>query len=58
MKKYKSLAQLINDDDRARKYFNTLPGAVQEQLWQRAHDVDSFQSLCSLADHCAKKGCE
>lgn len=50
MKKYKSLAQLINEDDRARSYFNNLPGYVQESLWQRAHDVNSFESLQSFAD--------
>lgn len=51
MPKYNSITNLLNGDPKAKKYFNTLPGYVQEAIMQRGHNVNSFESLCHYADN-------
>lgn len=51
MEKYTDVYDLIHNDDKAEKYFDCLPGYVQDSIVERASSVNSFDSLCSYAEN-------
>ncbi len=50
-KKYESLAQLLQNDPRARAYYDRLPEYVRDQIKQRGSSVNSFEILVDYADN-------
>ena len=50
-KKYDSLAQLLNSDNRARAFYDSLPEYVRDQIKTRGQSVNSFESLSDYADN-------
>ena len=51
MKKYKSMYELFEVDHEAKKYFNSLPDYVREQIGTRANNVNSLASLQDYAEN-------
>lgn len=51
MPKYLNLDSLINSDSKAKEYFCSLPGYVQEQIRSRSGNVNSFDSLRDYAEN-------
>jgi hypothetical protein len=51
MKKYNNLDSLISEDLSAKKYFDTLPSYVKEQITTRSHNINSFDSLKDYAEN-------
>lgn len=49
--KYPNVNQLIEDDVRAKAYYDKLPNYVQESIQERAQGVNSFESLCHYAEN-------
>lgn len=50
-KKYKGLTELINCEEAANKYYQSLPSYVKEQIDTRADSVNSFASLKDYAEN-------
>ena len=50
-KKYKGLTELINAEEAANKYYQSLPNYVKEQIDTRADSVNSFASLKDYAEN-------
>lgn len=50
-KKYKGLTELINCEEAANKYYQSLPDYVKEQIDTRADSVNSFASLKDYAEN-------
>jgi len=50
-KKYESLAQLLQNDSRARAFYDRLPEYVRDQIKTRGQSVNSFESLSDYADN-------
>lgn len=50
-KKYSDLQSLMNEDKNAKKYFNSLPDYVREQIQTRSDSVNSLQSLQDYAEN-------
>ncbi len=48
---YSGLDSLIRGDGEARRYFNSLPGYVQEAVGQRAQSVTSMESLRNYVEN-------
>ncbi len=51
---YPNLHALLTNDGEARAYFGGLPGYVQDHIAQRAHEVNSLDSLRSHADNATR----
>lgn len=49
--KYAGLNALLDADPRARRYFDGLPGYVQEHISSRGDSVNSFDSLRDYAEN-------
>lgn len=49
--KYKDMYALMEQDQEAKKYFNSLPGYVRDQISTRAGSVNSFSSLRDYAEN-------
>lgn len=49
--KYPNLIELINSDNAAKKYFNSLPDYVRQQIFSRSSGVNSFESLKDYAEN-------
>lgn len=49
--KYSGLKQLIEQDQEAKRYYESLPGYVQEAVFQREDGVNSFESLRHYVDN-------
>ena len=49
--KYSGLTALIKNDAQAKKYYDELPEYVREQIGQRKHHVNSFDSLRDYAEN-------
>jgi len=49
--KYSNLSELINDDAKAKKYFNSLPDYVRQHIYSRSSGVNSFESLRDYAEN-------
>lgn len=50
-KKYSGLTELINCEEAANKYYQSLPDYVKEQIDTRADSVNSFASLQDYAEN-------
>jgi len=50
-KKYESLAQLLQNDSRARAFYDRLPEYVRDQIKLRGDSVNSYESLSDYADN-------
>ncbi len=50
-KKYADLNALLENDSRAKQYFNALPDYVQSQISTRAEGVNSMASLQDYAEN-------
>ena len=50
-KKYANLSDLIKDDQKANKYYNSLPEYVKEQMSSRSSSINSFSSLKDYAEN-------
>ena len=50
-KKYESLAQLLQADNKARAFYDSLPEYVRDQIKARGRSVNSFESLSDYADN-------
>lgn len=50
-KKYASLHALLQDDPRAKRYYDMLPDYVQAQMAPRAEAINSFASLQDYAEN-------
>lgn len=50
-KKFNNLHALLETDDEACRYFDSLPKYVQEAINSRPEGVNSFESLCHYADN-------
>ncbi len=44
-KKYSGLQKLLEQEEKARQYFDSLPDYVQEQISERPQGVNSYESL-------------
>lgn len=51
MEKYSDMHELIKRDRKARNYFLSLPDYVQEQIAERAGNVNTFESLKDYAQN-------
>ena len=51
MKSYRDLFALLRDDPEAKRYFDTLPDYVRDQIGTRAEGVNSFASLKDYAQN-------
>ena len=51
MKSYPDLFALLQDDAEAKRYFDTLPDYVRDQISTRAEGVNSFASLKDYAQN-------
>lgn len=51
MKTYRDLFALLRDDPEAKRYFDTLPDYVRDQIGTRADGVNSFASLKDYAQN-------
>lgn len=51
MQHYPDLFALLEKEADAKKYFNSLPDYVQEQICQRSQGVNSFASLQDYAEN-------
>lgn len=49
--KYPDLFTLFQNGTRAKRYFDSLPDYVQEQIRTRAQNVNSFDSLKDYAEN-------
>lgn len=49
--KYRDLISLIESDSDAKRYFETLPDYVRDQISQRAGNINSFASLKDYAQN-------
>ncbi len=49
--KYADLFQLIENDGKAKQYYNELPGYVREQIASKAGGVNSMASLQDYAEN-------
>jgi len=49
--KYPNLVELINSNNRAKRYFNSLPDYVRQQIYSRSSEVNSFDSLRNYAEN-------
>ena len=49
--KYESLAQLLQQDNRARAFYDSLPEYVRDQIKTRGQSVNSYESLSDYADN-------
>lgn len=49
--KYHDVFTLLKNDPKAKRYFDTLPGQVREQICTRAESVNSFASLQDYAEN-------
>lgn len=49
--KYSSLQSLLEAEQEAQKFFNSLPDYVREHISSRGNNVNSFESLRSYADN-------
>ena len=50
-KKYESLAQLLQNDSRARAFYDRLPKYVRDQIKTRGQSINSFENLSDYADN-------
>ncbi len=50
-RKYSGLHNLISEDYEANQYFSSLPEYVKEQISQRDHNINSFESLRDYAEN-------
>jgi hypothetical protein len=50
-KKYSGLDSLVQGDDQANRFYNTLPDYVQDQISQRKQNVNSYESLVDYAEN-------
>ena len=48
---YSGLDELIKNDSVAKQYYSKLPQYVQEQIGQKAHNVNSLASLQDYAEN-------
>ncbi len=53
-KQYSDLFELIQQDQKAEQFYNSLPGYVKEQMATRAQGVNSYESLCHYAENLTK----
>lgn len=49
--KYESLAQLLQYDNRARAFYDSLPEYVRDQIKTRGQSINSYESLSDYADN-------
>lgn len=49
--KYDGLHDLIDDDNRAKEYYNSLPDYVKESIDARQQSINSFESLQDYAQN-------
>ncbi|NLG53783.1 MAG: hypothetical protein GX541_07385 [Clostridiales bacterium] len=49
--KYSGLGSLIENDPKAREYYNGLPDYVREQMKTRDGNINSFESLRDYAEN-------
>ena len=49
--KYSNLSELINADVNAKKYFNSLPEYVRQQIFSRSSGVSTFENLKDYAEN-------
>jgi len=49
--KYSNLSDLINSDNNTKKYFNSLPDYVRQQIFSRSSNVHSFDELKDYAEN-------
>lgn len=57
VEKYSDVYELINNEEKAEKYFDCLPEYVKDSIVQRASSVNSFDSLCSYAENLVQGDC-
>lgn len=50
-KKYSDLTSLINNDSKAKSYYDSLPDYVREQISSRGSGVNSLASLQDYAEN-------
>ena len=53
-KQYSDLFELIQQDQKAEQFYNSLPGYVKEQMATRAQGVNSYESLFHYAENLTK----
>jgi len=51
IKKYPSLNELLKNDSGAKKYYDSLPDYVRDQINSRGDDVNSIQSLQDYSEN-------
>lgn len=51
MRKYHDMYELLNQDQRAKRYFDQLPDYVRDQISTRAGNVNSLASLQDYAEN-------
>lgn len=51
MEKYTDVYELMQNNEKAEKYFECLPAYVKDSIVERASSVNSFDSLCSYAEN-------
>ncbi|MCI8806387.1 MAG: hypothetical protein HFE59_11045 [Clostridiales bacterium] len=49
--KYSNLSELINADTNAKKYFNSLPDYIRQQIFSRSSGVSTFENLKDYAEN-------
>lgn len=52
--KYDNLFSLLNSNNEAQQYFDTLPDYVKEAISERANGINSYESLRHCADNFTK----
>lgn len=51
MQKYSDMYELLQNDLKARQYFDKLPDYVRDQISTRSNGVNSFESLRDYAEN-------
>ncbi len=54
-KKYPNFIELITCDSVAKKYFNSLPDYIRQQIFSQSSGVDSFESLMDCVENMLKR---
>ncbi len=50
-KHYGGLRALLSADPQAQEYYDSLPGYVKEMMQDRAHNINSFESLRDYSEN-------
>ncbi|MBC8535762.1 hypothetical protein [Feifania hominis] len=57
MHQYPTLHALLRANPQAKKFYDSFPDYVKEQMENRADSINSFESMCHYADNLTRGDC-